>query len=450
MDYNSLIMKKNVKKKKRPSKIPYILMGIILLGMLFVNKSPRNELQAAGDSVQATGGSVAETSSPSPSSPWSLELEACSSSPTPEPTPEPTPPIPVDSEGNFELYGLTFNLNDTLINLSHVPVSDNGEAVAQIIPFMPNLEAVDMDSCGVSNEAMAALRDSFPEIEIIWRVNFADNYSVRTNVTKILASKPSKGGTLTNESASVLKYCTNVHYLDLGHNEELTDLSFVSYMPELEIAVISMTKPVSLEPFSSCEKLVYLEAGNCGITDVSPLASCTALKHLNLGTNPDLSDISPIYNLELYRLWLGNSYSTGVSSSQMDEYQALHPDCEINREVGTEGEAYVLGEWKCQQQWSTSDWSYYAANNCFPQARPLGYTKVVYKAFRYLDGESAYSFSWNDPNYEYYSGSPVNTYLIDTSLLSEKWDYPDYNILENLIPDVLDDPPGDTIYVGKY
>lgn len=206
-----------------------ILIPLLVISLAF--KSPKMpETVAITEAPAVTAVPEAATPTPEPTA-----------TPEPTPTPTPAPDFPVDAEGNFEIYGRAFNLNDEFIDLSHMPISDDVDAVAKVIPYMPNLKAVDLDSCGVSNEKLGALQQRFPDKDIIWRINFGENYSVRTNVTKILASMPSKGGTLGNEIGDVLKYCTRVRYLDLGHNEDISDFSFVEYMPDLEVAVISMT-----------------------------------------------------------------------------------------------------------------------------------------------------------------------------------------------------------------
>ena len=96
----------------------------------------------------------------------------------------------------FNLYGLDVELENTQINLSHVPVEDGGAAVKEAMAHMPNLVYLDMDSCGVSNQDMAAIRDAYPDVKVVWRIWFGewDVYSVRTDVERILASKPTVGG----------------------------------------------------------------------------------------------------------------------------------------------------------------------------------------------------------------------------------------------------------------
>ena len=352
------------------------------------------------------------------------------------------------------LYGKSINLADTGLDLNHIEVEDEGEQVRQVLPCMRACTWLDMDSCGVDNEHMAVIRDENPDVEVIWRIWFGTNYSVRTNVTKILASMPSKGGTLYDDVGEQLQYCTKVRYLDLGHNEHITNFDFVRNMPDLEICVISMTGISDLSPFASCQNLLYLEAGNTKIGDLSPLAQCTNLRHLNIGTNINITDISPLYDLELKRLWIG-SY-TPVPPAQVDEMQQRHPSCIINTTApsGLErdakghvlNEGYILG-WKNYQNYLTADWNYYSAHGSFPAQRPIGWFKVIYKAFEYDKAQGAYAFSWNDPLYKAHGPDvkPVNTKVIDTSFLKEDWEDPG-----SIIPDVLSDPPGETLYESEH
>ena len=357
---------------------------------------------------------------------------------------------------DFTLWGKAVNLSDQMLDLNHIAMDDQGAAVRKVLPYMKNCRVLDMDSCGVSNENMAVIRDENPNVDVVWRIWFGSNYSVRTNVTKILASKPSKGGALQNNVGDQLKYCTKVRYLDLGHNDDLSDIGFIRFMPDLEIAVISITSISDLSPFTACPNIKYIEAGNCKITDLSPLAQCTSLRHLNVGTNMSLNDISPIYDLNLKRLWLG--IGDPVPADQVEHMRSLHPDCEVNTSVPTglerdangniNNEGFVLGNWKCFQQYLLADWEFFNQTGYFPSARPLGWYKVIYKAFQYNLVEGAYAFSWNDPKYEVHDPSvaPINTQVIDTSFLDEDYVIPE----DNIIPDKLDDPPGELLYESSY
>ena len=343
-----------------------------------------------------------------------------------------------------QAYGKTFNLADTVLDLNHIPITDNAEQLKAFLPYMKNLSGLDMDSCGVPDEVMAQIRDAYPNVNVVWRIWFGTDYSVRTDVVKILASKPSKGGRLNNSNTAGLKYCTKVRYLDLGHNSDLSDFSFVSYMPDLQIVVISMTGITDLTPFASCQELLYLEMGNTHVTSIAPLAQCAKLKHLNIGTNLGISDITPMYDRSLLRFWIGTY--TSVPREQMETYQSMHPECEVNMTV-TSGldrdergelisEGYTAEGWKYYQQQLTADWQYYEVYHYFPEQRPLGYFKVAYQAFEYHHGEAAYAFSWNDPMLEPHGDDvePVNMKIVDVSLLSEHWEQ-DLSVYTPIYPD---------------
>jgi len=249
-----------------------------------------------------------------------------------------------------------------------------------------------MDSCGVENENMAAIRDALPETEVVWRVDFGGKYTARTNEIRILASF----GGVTNADNERLKYFTKLKYLDLGHNEAITDLSFVRYMPDLEVLIIAMNPLGDLTPLADCEKLEYLELFYSNTDDLSPLANVKSLKHLNVGHCYKLTDISPIYGLDLERFYLGTFTFCPVPAEQVDRYRELHPDCEVDNTQWESSEgAWRLGanlqgealEWYKQQPYYREDRRYYAPRYALLRDQ-MGYDGL------------RYSYPWNDPYYK--------------------------------------------------
>lgn len=290
----------------------------------------------------------------------------------------------VDFEYYFTLYGLQFTLLDSVMDLNHINISDGGALVYRVAACMKNLKTLDMDFCGVSSEQMAVIRDAYPNTKVIWRIWFGDGYSVRTDVEKILASKPSAGGLVRDRDAAELKYCTDVKYLDVGHNERLTDISFVAYMPELEVAILAMNDIEDISPLASCTKLEYLELQtNQRISDLTPLASCVNLEHLNIANIKGFSDISPLFGLtKLERLWLG--CSAPVPKEQIAEFEDLMPDCELNTTVWSD----PTGEhWRVDYVDPWTNQYYYVARY-----------ELLLEQFGYIEDE--YSFSWKDPKYD--------------------------------------------------
>ncbi len=228
---------------------------------------------------------------------------------------------------SLTLYGHEINLNAASLDFRGTKISDEAAALTEALPLMTRCTYLDMDNTGVSNETLAKIREQFPNIDVVWRVWFGTNYSVRTDVERILASKPTVGGMIYE--ASVLQYCTKVKYLDLGHNDEMTSIDFVRSMPDLEVLIIAMTAVTDLSPLEDCPKLEYLELNSTRIADISPLKANTGLHHLNIAGCPNITDISSLYGLtELERLWIGRE--TPVPAEQVSAMKAAVPGCNIN------------------------------------------------------------------------------------------------------------------------
>ena len=308
---------------------------------------------------------------------------------------EAAPDVKIDY--NFTIFELSFTLEDEEVDISYHPVRENWPEILSIAKCMPNLKTLLMDSCGVGNEDMATIRDALPDTEVVWRINFGATYSARTNVIKILASKPSLGGTLYNSDLEVFKYFTKIKYLDIGHNETITDLSFVRYMPDLEVLIIAMNPLGDLTPLADCKNLEYLELFYSNTDDLSPLAGLKTLKHLNVGHCPFLTDISPIYDLELDRFYLGRFEDCPVPAEQVDHYRELHPDCEVENYSWESSE----GAWRRGRFLEGEELEWFKKQPYYSEER-IGYAPryaLLCDQFGY--DSLAYSVSWYDPDFKY-------------------------------------------------
>ena len=298
---------------------------------------------------------------------------------------------------SFTIFELPFTLEDEVVDISYHPVRDNWPEILAIAKCMPNLKTLLMDSCGVGNEDMATIRDALPDTEVVWRINFGATYSARTNVIKILASKPSLGGVLYDSDLEVFKYFTKIKYLDIGHNETITDLSFVKYMPDLEVLIIAMNPLGDLSPLADCEHLEYLELFYSNTDDLSPLAGLKTLKHLNVGHCPYLTDISSIYDLELERFYLGRFEDCPVPAEQVDHYRELHPDCEVENYSWESSE----GAWRRGRFLDGEKLEWYKQQPYYNEER-IGYAPryaLLCDQFGY--DSLAYTVSWYDPDFKY-------------------------------------------------
>ncbi|MBQ1712239.1 MAG: hypothetical protein II024_03310 [Firmicutes bacterium] len=288
------------------------------------------------------------------------------------------PDLKVDYK--FTIFDRTPGIHDIKLDLNHRKMTDQGAEVREVIACMPDLKWLDMDSCGVDDEHMAAIRDDFPDVKVVWRVWFGvrKTYSVRTNALRILASAPENAGSLTPSSAASLKYCTDVKYLDIGHNEYLYNIDFVRYMPNLEVFIVMDGTISDISPLENCPHLEFCELFTNRITDLSPLANAKELKHLNINWNHHLKDITPLYGLDLERLWIG--IINEVPKEQIEEFRRLHPNCVVND--------YSID--------SHEDWRWDKDKNYYPRYALLR----EQMGYHYPEGGTDYVFYWMDPLYE--------------------------------------------------
>ena len=117
---------------------------------------------------------------------------------------------------------------------------------------------------------MEAIRLDFPDVKVVWRIWFGDAYSVRTDVQRILASRPSAGGAIMDNTAKNLYYCHDVVFLDLGHSGGITNIEFVRGMPKLEVAILITGSWTDASPLTACPELEYLEMFSTFCNDLTP------------------------------------------------------------------------------------------------------------------------------------------------------------------------------------
>ncbi|MBR4474370.1 MAG: hypothetical protein IKS55_12120 [Oscillospiraceae bacterium] len=289
----------------------------------------------------------------------------------------------------FSIRGYRFQLEDEVLNLSHISFEDEGAFAVQVASCMPNLKILDMDSCGVSDESMANIRERFPDVEVIWRVYFGPAYSARTNVERLLMSNPDRNSTpFDDEAVKGLYYCTKVKYLDIGHMSFVTDAGWAANMPDLEVLIIAMTAIKDISALANCPKLNYLEFQTSGACDLRPLSELKKLKDLNICYDFALRDIRPIYDLDLNRLWIG--CLTPIPREQIVEYQKRHPNCEVN----TTTENPTEEEWRIR-------------SDIYPPTAVDRYEQL-YQEFQYGSFPACYAYNENDPYYYMRIEYPLN------------------------------------------
>lgn len=265
-----------------------------------------------------------------------------------------------------------------------VPGSDPA-ALAKLLPHLIRLKSVTLVPPLEAPEALFALREAFPELEVHWFVNAGGVYADETTTTLDLTGIPMT----VAQAEALLPYLPELTYLDLSDcgisNEEMdalnsrhenvqivwtvslgswyrtkTDITwfmpvkngfyprgndlynlrychdiialdighmnvssceFVAYMPKLQYLLLADTPIHDITPLTGLTELVYLELFLTDVTDYTPLLSLTSLEDLNLHYTWGDPDII------LQMTWLKNLWWAGVSFyTQQQLYDAI-PGC---------------------------------------------------------------------------------------------------------------------------
>lgn len=205
----------------------------------------------------------------------------------------------------------------------------DADALAEALDKYPEIEEIRMFDSTLPQADMERLFDSYPDVFFGFTIRLAV-HEIRTDATAFstlhYASPKDDDPRHTSEELYVLRMCTKLQALDLGHNY-LTDLNFLYFMPDLEVLIVSPNYGLTdISPIAACPKLVYLECFNCPITDLSPLAGLKDLRDLNLTRCGQVTDLSPLYDLpKLERFWWGSMGK--VPNDQRKIMREKHPDC---------------------------------------------------------------------------------------------------------------------------
>ncbi len=276
---------------------------------------------------------------------------------TPEETTAEEPTEESTAGEDVELYGTVYPYDTERIDISGTAVEDI-EYLAGQLSKLGRLTYVDMCDCGLSNEQMEGLTERFPNIKFVWKVTLG-LWTIRTDC---VAFSTLKDGTityrLTNEDVKVLKYCTDMVALDLGHNR-VTDISFLQYMPELRILILVDNRvegydDVYISDLSYLKytpKLKYLEFFVGSVSDISFLQDTPELVDLNISYNP----VSDVWNLmklpKIERLYIEH---TNLTEEDYRLLQETYPQAQI----------VYYGEGSVDQGWREHE-RYYAMMDMF-------------------------------------------------------------------------------------
>lgn len=244
----------------------------------------------------------------------------------------------------FELFGQTVSSNDESIIFDKLDIGDEGlDTLRLVMPYL-NCSYFQISDCGIDYDLLAELRDEFPERNVVWRI-YIYSYPFMTNCHRVRTVH------IDSASCEVLKYCTEVRYLDLGHNLLINNCDFVAYMPHLQSAILGLTAITDISPLANCKELQFLELHRSNISDISVLSGLTSLEYLNIGGMPELTDLSPLFDLTGLKV-IRIVSDQKISAAQIEELQEHLPDTTFL----LEGWAPHMNGWRYDDDGNMTEW----------------------------------------------------------------------------------------------
>ncbi len=233
---------------------------------------------------------------------------------------------------------VSFPADAEYIDFGSVRVTD-WDGLPAFLKRFSRLKRVDMFESPIAARRANALHDACPNIKFGWtlRITSYDHHEhrVRTDATAFSTLHNNRTTEHTDEELSVLRFCTELRALDIGHNAA-TNVDFLYELPKLRVLIIALNQIKDLKPLASLTHLEYLEAFRNRVSDLKPLSKLTALKDLNICYN-SIDNVTPLYGLKnLERLWLNHAsfYKYGtpadLSKARIRQLKKALPNTLIN------------------------------------------------------------------------------------------------------------------------
>lgn len=127
-------------------------------------------------------------------------------------------------EYSFQLFGKTLTTAAETVEYKNQNIGNDGaDQLRQALSILRNCRRFVLDNCKIDFEILAQIREEFRgQTNLVWRIYFGNNYryTALTDDEIIRAVY-----NVTDENVSALKYCEGAKYIDMGHNDYLTDLT---------------------------------------------------------------------------------------------------------------------------------------------------------------------------------------------------------------------------------
>lgn len=230
---------------------------------------------------------------------------------------------------SFTLAGIETDSTAESLDISGQTI-ENFEEFMICLRFMPQLTYLDMCNCGLDDSQMEELQSSFPNVKFVWIVHML-KWSLRTDTVAFSTKNASDSAVkLCTEDIQVLRYCTDLVALDLGH-QLIDDISVIGQLTNLKALVLVDNIFSDLTPLNSLTKLEFVELyANPNITDITPLIAHPSLKEINISKCPGITDFSPFLEMDSIEMLYMND--TSCSMDMLYSLRQAHPDALIHCE----------------------------------------------------------------------------------------------------------------------
>lgn len=224
------------------------------------------------------------------------------------------------------VYGVDIDNDTEFLDLNTIPIDDLTELDVALGIF-PNIKTVEICSCTLDNETIAALRDKYPDKKIVWLIKVS-RFSIRTDAQVFSTLGKMKYYDFTSEVASpIFKYCTELRALDLGHNN-LTDISEITNLKHLHTLILADNAISDISPLAELKDLNYIELQANKIKDAAPLGELPLLEDLYIVKNSKIQNIVSVGKCtKIHKLYIS---SCGITGNEIWELKKVIPkDCEF-------------------------------------------------------------------------------------------------------------------------
>ncbi len=246
-----------------------------------------------------------------------------------------------DYQYKFNFYGKKLDIHDEEVVMENIYIGDAGaDNLRNVLAIMRDCTYMSLGDPGVSYDIMADIRDEFRhQTKLAWLVYYG--------AYKGGAPRSAMSDTevlhhvyyLTDKNCDNLKYFEDVKYIDFGHNETLSRIDYIQYMPKLEMIILSGSAIKNLDAFANHQNIEFIEVAWCtNITDISGVQNCPNLKYLNI-SHTKAKDISVVHGLPLEMFMCIGGV---VDAAEKAAVQAAIPDCWITN-TGATGAEYGKG-----------------------------------------------------------------------------------------------------------